>query len=214
MRLNWSKLVLLAAAVVALVAVWAVTPGRDRFRDFDPRQVGRAEAALWRDYYEHRSVALALGLIAADRNAFGLSPWDSLMSGLDAAEAARTFQRSRSRAQAQAALPALTRHFAILARATRSHFEPATAARLELEWWRLRRESDSGPQAYAPAVAAATAYIYGVDAARLTDYARLRSEAMQLRDDRGARITDADWARISNLLQRAYASLKSAVAPR
>ncbi len=199
-------------AIVALVVIWALTPGRNTYRDFDPQQLGHAEAALWRDYYEHRSFDLTIGLVLADHNAFGLSPWDSLNSGLNAAAAARVFQRSRSRQQAQAALANLTQHFAILSRATHARFDPAVAARLELQWWRLRRETDAGPQAYAPAIAAAAAYIYSVDPGRVRDYARLRSEAMDLRDSRGERISNADWAEISTELAAAYAALKVSVA--
>jgi hypothetical protein len=197
-----------AALVLALSAiVWALTPGRDTFRRFDSTALGRAEARLWRDYYEHRALALAHGLVFAAHDDFGLSPWDSLRAGLEAANAARTFQASRSRAGAQAALPALTRHFAVLKRATHSTYDPAQEARLELEWWQVRRETD-GYEPYVRQIAAATGYLYGVDPARLGRYAALRGQAMDLRDRRGAHITQTDWDRISALLVEAYGSLR------
>ena len=118
------------------------------------------------------------------------------------------FQHSRSRSQAQTALPQLTEHFRILARATHASIDPAEAARLELEWWQLRREH-VGPAGYAPALAAASAYLYGVRPERVRDYADLRVAAMDLRDRRGRAITEADWREITRLLIGAYQHLRA-----
>src|SRR5262249_10881490 len=129
-------------------------------------------------------------------------------SGMAAADAARIFQGSRSRAEAQAALPALTTHFRVVAGAVHARFDPREAARLELEWWQLRR-GNVGPAGYAPAGAAATAYLYGVAPDRVNTYARLRVEAMDLRDRKGAQITAHDWREIKMLLVEAYRELRS-----
>jgi hypothetical protein len=199
------------ALALALAGLWLITPGESRFRTFDAASLGRAEASLWRSYYEHRTGDLALQLVSNESQSFGFSPWDSLWSGASAAQAARAFQTSKSRAEAQAALPALTRHFAIVARATHASFDPAQAAKLELEWWQVRRETD-GIEPYVPLVAAASAYLYGIDPHRLQTYARMRSEAMDLRDARGNHIAPEDWGRISALLEQAYGALRTEVA--
>ena len=201
----------IGAAIVAIMIVLAATPGPNRFRSFDPDELGAAEADLWRAYYERRRVDLALGLVSYERRSFGLSLWDSLNSGLSAANAARIFQDSSDRVEAEAALKSLARHFAILARATGSSFDPHEAARLELEWWQVRRETDSGPDAYAPAVAAAAAYIYGADPNALDEYARLRSRAMDLRDRMDAAIAEQDWNEIRALLVDAYGAMRRAI---
>ena len=101
---------------------------------------------------------------------------------------------------------ALAWHFA-----THARFDPARAARLELEWWQLRREN-IGPDGYAPAIAAATAYLYDADPQRLMPYAELRAEAMRLRDVRGDKITGQDWRQIGDLLERAYIALRTKIA--
>jgi hypothetical protein len=194
------------AALFAVAAVWALTPGESRFRSFDPVAVGKAEAELWRAYYERRKFDLAIELALGNHRAFGLSPYASVRSSASATRAARQFQRSRSRAEAQAALAPLTEHFRILAAATNASIDPARAARLELEWWQLRREN-VGPEGYAPAVAAATAYLYGLPPERLARYAALRVEAMDLRDAKGDAIGEEDWARITALLVEAYRAL-------
>jgi hypothetical protein len=196
--------------VLAAAMLWAVIPGPDRFRTFDAQAVAHAETELWRAYYERRRLSLLSGLMLSAHRNFGLSPYDSARAGLAAAEAARTFQRSRSRAEARSALPTLTRYFEVLARATHSDFDPDEAARLELEWWQLRREAD-GYVAYAPAIAAATAYTRGVDARVLSDYARLRAEAMDLRDRQGRGIAEDDWRQVNSLLVQAYAELRRAL---
>ena len=198
--------------LLAAVLVWLFTPPPSHFRDFDPAVVGRDESNLWRAYYEHRYADLATGLTLTENRDFGLSPLDSTRSGIAAANAARVFQRSHSRTEAQAALPQLTEHFRILARATHASINPAQAARLELEWWQLRREH-VGPARYAPAVAAATAYLYGVSPERVRDYADLRAAAMDLRDRKGRAITEADWREITRLLIAAYQGLRAEVTP-
>jgi hypothetical protein len=201
---------LIAAALLALGALWLFMPGKANFRGFDAPRLGRAEGDLWRLYYERKYIQLGAGLILAENRSFGLSPWDSARSGISAALAARTFQNSRSRAEAQKALPELTKHFAIVAHATHSDFDPAQAAKLELEWWQLRREN-IGPKGYAPAIAAATACLYNVEPRRLLPYAALRAQAMHLRDLRGDQITAKDWDTIGALLERAYIALEAEV---
>jgi hypothetical protein len=202
---------LVACAMVLSGVVAATTPrGRPDLRRFDPAALGMAEAELWRAYYERRHAALATGLVLLNRTQYGFSVWDSLRSGVAAMLAARRFQPSRSRAEAAAAMPPLVDHFAVVRRATHARFDPAEAARRELEWWQARRENVPA-QGYAPLIAAATAALYEVDPARLAGYARLRAAAMDLRDRRGDTITEADWALIADRLAEAYRALRAAV---
>jgi len=53
--------------------------------------------------------------------------------------------------------------------------------------------------------------IYGLPAARFEEHARLRAEAMRLRDEKGATITEADWIVIDGMLERSWVSLAAAV---
>jgi hypothetical protein len=195
---------------LALAAGWFFTPGPNRCRRCAPVAGGRTEAVMWRASDERRRLRLMAGLMLNANRDFGLSPFDSMRAGYAAAEAARTFQKSHSRHEAQAALPALRRYFRTLASATHSSFDADEAARLELEWWQRRREV-RGPHAYAPAVAAAAAYIYGAEPASLARYAELRSAAMHLRDIKRRHITDADWRRIEATLIESYRALRAEV---
>src|SRR5205085_12089234 len=99
-------------------------------------------------------------------------------------------------------------------RASNVPFGPERAAQLELEWWIVHRERKAHqPGDLARALAATAAEIYRVPAARLAGHARLRAEAMTIRDDTAATggVAEADWARIDQLLHESWRSLHQAV---
>jgi hypothetical protein len=61
------------------------------------------------------------------------------------------------------------------------------------------------------ALAALQAEIYGLPAKKFLEHARLRAQAMDLRDGKGAGISEADWQRIGDLLDASWKSLHGAV---
>src|SRR5262249_53721688 len=69
--------------------------------------------------------------------------------------------------------------------------DPAEAARLEVDWWRVHRERQRGPGGAAAtpadelvaALARLYAYVYTVDEAEVTEAARQRAAAMDLSDE-------------------------------
>jgi hypothetical protein len=138
---------------------------------------------------------------------------DSFRIALSAAQAARAFQPTRSRAAADAALPPLVIYYRLLASAVPGGFDVAEAARLELDWWQARREA-VGPGRYGITVARVAAITYGkpADDPSLLISGVGRAEAMAYRDARGQAMTDPDWLEIECRLRRAYRSLKAAVA--
>ena len=82
------------------------------------------------------------------------------------------------------------------------------AAALELEWWIVHREN---PPGLPDALANLQAEIYGIPAERFAEHARLRAQAMNLRDGKGSAITEADWQRIGKMLAASWDSLYRAV---
>lgn len=131
-----------------------------------------------------------------------------------AAKAAFTFKDGRSRDEYVKALPDLERYFADINALSLTPFDVKAAAKNELEWWIVRREPAQHTTAdWEGLIAAVAGEIYQLPAERFSGYARLRVEAMVLRDQRGAEITEADWSRIGNLLERSWSALASAVAP-
>jgi hypothetical protein len=207
------KTILGSAAAVALVAAYAVIPRHADLRAFDPAGMARLETAMWRDYYDKRYAALFYHLYESTRTQFGFSSLQSLHIALSAAEAARTFQPTRSRHEADAALPALVTYYRAFAPAAPVAFDVEEAARLELDWWQARRKA-SAPRDYGLTIARATALTYGksADDAGITQFGLARAEAMAYRDARGEGITDADWGVIETRLAGAYRSLSASVA--
>src|SRR5712691_4594649 len=96
------KIALATIALLAAGAAYAFFPRHADLRAFDPAAMARAETAMWRDYYEQRYVPLFLELYGLARIEQGFSPWDSFSLALNAARAAKNFQPSRSRADADA----------------------------------------------------------------------------------------------------------------
>jgi hypothetical protein len=137
------KIILVLAGTIAAVGIYACWPRQADLRRFDPAEMARLETATWRDYYEKRYVTLFYHLTESSRMQFGFSQLGSVRIALSAAQAAKTFQPTQSRQEANAALPYLLDYFGRLRTASPVAFDPQQAARLELDWWQARREAVS-----------------------------------------------------------------------
>jgi hypothetical protein len=209
-RYRWPLAVL--AALLAAVALYAGLPRRADLTAFDPTSMGTSEAAMWRDYYDKRYLDLFAHLYGLARNEFGFSPLDSARIALAAARAARAFQPTTSRAEAQsAALPLLIDYYRLLSPAAPVPFDGVAAARGELDWWQARREAVS-PERYGLTIAEVTTLLYGVDGDDIRRAGILRAQAMARRDAGGAALTDADWSQIADQLVAAHGLVKRALA--
>jgi hypothetical protein len=200
-------------AVAAVAAGYVAIPRRADLTRFDPAAMASLETAMWRHYYEARYLALLLDLYRAVRHEQGFSPLDSARIALAAARAARSFQPSTSRAEAEGAMPFLVSYFRLLAQGAPVAAVPVEeTARTELAWWQARREAVS-PEQYGAIIARVSTLIYGVDNADIRRSGIIRAQAMDYRDAHGADMTEADWAAIEGRLLVAYGLLKQAVSP-
>lgn len=206
------RIILGVAIAAVLVAAYAAVPRQVDLRTFDPAEMARLETAMWRDYYDKRYAALFYHLYESTRTQFGFSPLRSLHIALSAAEAAKAFQPTRSRREADAALPALVAYYRDLASAAPAAFDVEGVARLELDWWQARREA-VGPRDYGITIARVAALTYGKspDDVGIKQFGIARAEAMAYRDGRGSAVTDADWSAIEAQLGGAYRALKASV---
>ena len=127
-----------------------------------------------------------------------------------AARAAKAFQPSASRAEAEAALPYLIGYFRILSRAAPVAVDVEDAARTELAWWQARRETVP-PEQYGAMIARVSTLLYGIDNADIHRAGVIHARAMEYRDAHAANMTEADWSAIDRELQLAYGLLKKAV---
>jgi hypothetical protein len=207
-----ATLAVIALILVALAA-YAAIPRRADLAAFDPGETARLETLMWRHYYDKRFAALFADLYRLAREQDGFSPLDSARIAVAAARAARAFQPTTSRAEAQVAVPLLVDYFAGLARGAPEPVDVVAAARAELDWWQARREQ-VGPDIYGLTIARVASLVYGVDEADVRAFGVLRAQAMEFRDARGAAITEADWTAIEQQLVAAYQHLKRAVSRR
>jgi hypothetical protein len=206
------KILLGLALLVAATVHTPVFPRSANLAAFDPAGMARIETAMWRDYYEKRYAALFYHLYESSRTEFGFSPLESVRIALAAARAAKTFQPTRSREEANAALPDLVSYFGLLRTAAIARFDSAALARRELDWWQARREAKAAGD-YGKTIADVAALTYGkpTDNADIVAFGIARAEAMAYRDARGEAITDQDWARIEMRLRGAYEHLKAGI---
>jgi hypothetical protein len=207
-----SKVILVLALAIGAAGIYACWPRTADLRAFEPAGMARLETAMWRDYYEKHYPQLVYHLYEVSRTQFGFAPLASVRIALSAAQAAKTFQPTRSRREADAALAYLVSYYRLLRPAAPVAFDVEAAARLELDWWQARREA-VGPQGYGITVAEVAALTYGkpMDDPVLRDSGVARAEAMAYRDARGRAMTADDWSAIEAQLVRAYRLLKAAV---
>jgi hypothetical protein len=218
LRLQWrailaTLLILLAGLILWIVVDLSITRTTD-IRRFDSEEVARLDTLMWRSYYGRARVRLFLQLGEVLRTQYRLPFWQSQRAAYRAARAAFVFKQGRSRADYEQALPDLRSFYTQLREASSTEFDVNEAARLELEWWIVHRERERQPAgALERALAEAAAAMYRVPAERFSEYARLRAEAMRIRDTRAEAggVSEEDWQRIDELLRASWRALHRAV---
>lgn len=207
-----------AAALALLLAAWVaydlLAPRRTPLRDFDPDEVARLDTAMWRSYYGRQRLRLFAQLGELLRTQYRLPFWRSNAVAYRAAKAAFVFKDGRGRADYERALPDLVGFYESIREVSDTEFDVGRAARLELEWWIVHRERRRhAPGDLERALAGLAAELYRVPADRLSEHARLRAAAMEIRDTRAEQggVTEEDWRRIDELLRESWRSLHRAV---
>jgi hypothetical protein len=211
-RARRRPIVAAGVAAVVLVAAYICLPRHADLTKFDPGAMARTETAMWRHYYEKRYLLLFRDLYDVARSQYGFSPLDSVQLAIAAADAAKSFQPSTSRAEAEAAMPALISYFRVLSDAAPAPVEIEDAARTELAWWQARREAVP-PEQYGLIIARVATLVYGVDGEDLRRSGVVRAQAMAYRDARDGSMNEADWSVIADRLELAYGLLKKALLP-
>jgi hypothetical protein len=186
-------------------------------RVFDPVTVGNREADAWVAYHRHewpRFLAAGVGMVLAG---FGMPP---LKSALGAWHVLRANQlwAPYPHNDPDGALTEMRRFYRLVARDLALPIDPARAAALEVEWWRLHRElqHESG-LSDGPLVRALVdlyAYVYAAPPESMYDAARQRVTAMNLSDRwvaAGCRPDDPLLTQERLALVASYSALRDAV---
>jgi hypothetical protein len=205
-------------ALILIFAAWVAydlyAPRRTSLRDFDADEVARLETEMWRSYYSRQRVRLFTQMAELLRTQYRLPLWRSNAVALQAARAAFVFKDGHTRADYERALPNLLSFYKSIHEVSDTDFDVERAAHLELEWWIVHRErARHAPGDLDRALASLAAEIYRVPAERLAEHARLRAEAMEIRDTKAEQggVTEEDWKRIDELLHQSWRSLHRAV---
>jgi len=204
--------------ILALLLAYALFdlygPRSSKMRSFDANEVARLETAMWKSYYSRERFKLYNQMTELLRTQYNLPFIRSNTVAYQASRAAFVFKDGHNRQEYEKALPYLVDFYSSVRKVSDVPFDVDRTARLELEWWIIHRERKShAPGDLDRALADLPAEIYGVPAERLMEHAKLRAEAMTIRDNKAEQggVTDADWAKIDDLLHASWQSLHKAV---
>ena len=205
---------LLLVLLIGGVVIDLYYPRTTKMREFDPDEVARLETAMWRSYYEKEQVRLFNQLTELLRTQYHMPLVRSNQVAYYAANAAFVFKNGRERQDYEKALPDLIKFYAEIRKLSDIPFDVDRVARLELEWWIIHRQrTEHKPGDLEKALAELQAEIYRVPLERMIEHGRLRAEAMTIRDTKAEAggVSEADWARINELLKESWRSLAKAV---
>lgn len=190
-----------------LFGLWLLGRASSQPLSINPASAAKLEAAMWRDYYEHRWVSLAWRSFLMARKQFGFSFVDSLQLAWHAAQAARAFSKDT---QAEECLPELRKYYKVAKRRFPRIKDVSELADLELRWWKQRREGVN-PEVYSWTIAELTARIYGGNVKDYYSASRARVMAMAWRDERrNGGMGDAEWEEVARQLETAWRLLSEA----
>ncbi|MFL5860808.1 MAG: hypothetical protein ACJ780_08530, partial [Solirubrobacteraceae bacterium] len=150
---------------------------------FDPIVVGRLESAAWVAYYRRNWLGFLRSALALSRQVAGLTwPVTILCSSL-VLRAVRLWAPIPDN-DPDGARRVMERFYRILKRGTASQFDPARAAALELDWWRVHRDNQYGDgetddRDLAGALASLYAHLYDVPETLVRVAAEERTRAMR-----------------------------------
>jgi hypothetical protein len=187
-------------------------------RSFDPRRVGRLECAAWVAYYRREWVKFLRSAVSLTRHTFGL-PWPKTLFGAWLVLRANQLWAPFPDNDPAGARRAMQRFYELVARHHGEAFDPAGAARLEVESWRVHREHQHGTaeddeRPLVDALAALYSYVYSVPEADVQTAARERALAMDYSDKWVEEGRNPDSPLIEQeraALVRSYAGLLAAI---
>jgi hypothetical protein len=217
-RLKRKGLLMVALVMTVMALGWAAAdiyaPVRVDIRRFNSQEVARLDTAMWRSYYGRQRLLLFRQLAELLRTQYRLPFLRSNLTAYHAAKAAFVFKDGKSLEDYEKALPSLISFYREIRRVSNVEFNVERAARLELEWWIIHRERVKyQPGDLERALAALAAEVYQLPAEKMMGHARLRAEAMRIRDARAeeGQVTEEDWRKIDELLRASWQSLSQAL---
>jgi hypothetical protein len=212
-KLKWIFLAIVVVGIVyACLDLFA--PRSSKMRNFDADEVARLETAMWRSYYQKERLKLYNQMTELLRTQYNLPLIRSNAVAYQATKAAFVFKDGHKREDYEKALPNLVKFYEAIHKVSDINFDVNRAAQLELEWWIVHRERKRHAAGdLDKALAELPAEVYQVPVEKMMQHARLRAEAMTIRDDKAEAggVTEEDWKKIGELLRASWQSLSNEV---
>jgi hypothetical protein len=196
---------------------WTGRRGPAPHRNFDPRRVGRLECEAWVAYYQHEWVRFLRSAIGLTRHTFGLS-WPKTLWGAWLVLRANQLWAPFPDNDPAGARRTMERFYRLVATTYNERYDPAQAARLEVEWWRVHREHQHreglSEADLVRALSSLYAYVYDVPDEAVRVAAEQRALAMRYSDQwvrEGCSLTSPLIDEERAALVRSYAGLLAVV---
>jgi hypothetical protein len=156
-------------------------------RSFDPTRVGRLETDAWVAYYRRRWPTFLRAAFGLTRESFGLSVPDTVRGGWWVLRANQLWAPFPNN-DPDGARRYMERFYRMIVTRQGESFDPAEAARREVEWWRAHRElqhdrAEGDDRPLVDALAQLYSYVYSVPSDSVEVAATERARAM-LHSDR------------------------------
>lgn len=183
-------------------------PRQHDLRQFDFADVAQLDAEMWRSYYEKKPLKLFWQTSKLMRKQVEAPFWRSFLMAYHAAKGAFIFKEGKNRMDYNKALPDLEDFYGEINALSNKPFNVKKAAQQELEWWIIRRYREQHPpQEWADLQAKVAGEIYQLPFEKFKEYGRIRTEAMFFRDQKGDKMTEADWKQVEELLNYSWKAL-------
>jgi hypothetical protein len=187
-------------------------------RSFDPVRVGELECDAWVAYYRRRWAAFLRAAFGLTRESFGLS-WPATLRGGWWVLRANQLWAPYPDNDPDGARDSMRRFYELVADRSGEDFDPAEAARLEVDWWRAHRqlqpdEDGVDDRELVESLAALYSYVYSVPREKVTKAAKQRALAMVHSDrwvDEGCDPASPMTTEERAALIRSYEALSAAV---
>ncbi len=198
--------------------VHAGTAGRpNRLRSFDPARLACLECAAWVAYYQRRWLRFLAAAVGMVRAGFGMS-WPRTVRAAWYVLRANQLWAPVPVNDPERARQCMRRFYALIRATYGEPPDPAEAARLEVEWWRVHREAQqlapSARDELVDALARLYAFVFEVAESDVRPAAVHRARAMEVSDQwvaQGSRTDSPLLALERAALVRSYAALLAAV---
>jgi hypothetical protein len=197
---------------------WVIGWRPNRLRSFSPLRVGNLEADVWVAYYRRQWARFLVLSVLVVRSAFGMDWIRTVHGAWLVLRANQLWAPPPPKNDPAGARRCMRRFYALLRLAHGEPADPARAAELEVEWWRVhrvhQRGEDGDGQPLVDALSRLYAFTFGLEEAALRPAAEYRARAMDIVDQwvtDGRHMSSPLLPPMRAALVRSYAALLAAV---